>query len=130
MVCLFALSVALPTYPRGARRIYLQHSRSETYFNPRARVGHDRVPGRTITRSTNFNPRAREGHDKCAKLLIWLRLTFQSTCPRGARRFLPFCVCLSHKFQSTCPRGARLKPFSRCNVTINISIHVPARGTT
>ena len=98
------------------------------YFNPRARVGHDssvvtfsvtdiisiHVPawGTTIRSEVHgpdadFNPRARVGHDPVAR---------SSSSPK--------------RFQSTCPRGARhgfLR--QRCDAG-DISIHVPAWGTT
>ena len=54
----------------------------------------------------DFNPRAHEGHD------LFLHGYHQQQV-----------------FQSTCPRGARLKHLL-ISIHVNISIHVPTRGTT
>ena len=58
-----------------------------------------------------------------------LQISFQSTCPRGARLVGPWRNARSFGFQSTCPRGAR--PYRVQDVEkLEISIHVPTRGTT
>ena len=79
----------------------------------------------------NFNPRARDGHDGRDRADKPNEIRFQSTCPRWAR--------LSKRrngrrareaFQSTCPRWARRGPPIPLSGQVQISIHVPAMGTT
>ena len=99
-------------------------------FNPRSRKGNDKtasrvqcdarvsihVPARGTTRSSDslhcgsscFNPRSRKGNDRINAEIAELREMFQSTFPQGERRYE-----------------------TRIRVTIDdVSIHVPARGTT
>ncbi len=55
---------------------------------------------------------------------------FQSTFPRGERRLsIDLCQILP-RFQSTFPRGERLSKRGGAKAALQISIHVPARGTT
>ena len=75
------------TRPRGARH----QTRSGRWpvrvcFNPRARVGRDQIPPRTVTARTCFNPRARVGRDTLDSGALRVARMFQSTRPRGARQ--------------------------------------------
>ena len=55
---------------------------------------------------------------------------FQSTFPRGERLAISFPMVFLLLFQSTFPRGERrLSPWTWCD-NYDVSIHVPARGTT
>ena len=122
-------------------------------FNPRARVGRDRLLiqrtpafrqvsihapawGATSihkslsTTTSRFNPRARAGRDTS----FWLDFTqssaFQSTRPRGARLSATFPSGTMAMFQSTRPRGARHSLIGRLDSDRNVSIHAPAWGAT
>jgi len=54
-------------------------------FNPRARVGRDRVTMTVASRPVSFNPRARVGRDTINIDTYHKPEVFQSTRPRGAR---------------------------------------------
>ena len=55
---------------------------------------------------------------------------FQSTFPRGERRNVINIKAYSCRFQSTFPRGERRVACCLVPVVRDVSIHVPARGTT
>ena len=55
---------------------------------------------------------------------------FQSTFPRRERRMSEASVKKKHKFQSTFPRRERLVSFLVGMANYEVSIHVPAKGTT
>ena len=95
------------TYPRGVRPRSWNLLRMRSNFNPRTREGYDLLRRLPAFSFGNFNPRTREGYDY-GKSSLQLRGQFQSTYPRGVRRRtgISYALC------------------------INISIHVPARGTT
>ena len=123
-LCLIGLFQS--TCPRGARRYYhdIKESRGISIHVPTRGTTQltlcsflgeisIHVPTRGTTCNTScifgsiyFNPRAHEGHDTHVKNTK-IQNVFQSTCPRGAR----------HAVSSMSPR-------------LNISIHVPTRGTT
>ena len=58
------------------------------------------------------------------------RFLFQSTLPRGERLTSSICCQKQIRFQSTLPRGERRSACVGCCVTVEISIHAPARGAT
>ena len=119
------------TFPHGERL----SPRSEIYrapysFNPRSRTGNDlciRIPFQALPRFQStfphgerlqqdfvrphkrycFNPRSRTGND-----WIWINTA-------GIRR----------QFQSTFPHGERFLVKRAFSSFVNVSIHVPARGT-
>ncbi len=55
-------------------------------FNPRARVGRDRLNEQDKLAVIRFNPRARVGRDPLPRREYPGSAMFQSTRPRGARR--------------------------------------------
>ena len=67
---MWALSMPTPCFnPRarvGRDRLRARHRRSSGGFNPRARVGRDSARPQTSTSVCSFNPRARVGRDKSA----------------------------------------------------------------
>ena len=118
------------TRPRGARLSPASMSAQACCFNPRARVGRDRLGSARTAKPASFNPRARVGRDQrgipslkgpicfnprarvgrdfCRRALRTKPVLFQSTRPRGARPFHGTVFGFaSFKFQSTRPRGAR-----------------------
>ena len=77
-----------------------------------------------------FNPRARVGRDRLMILRFSMLPVFQSTRPRGARHAVDAVLNTDLKFQSTRPRGARHRyGRSGCQCSI-VSIHAPAWGAT
>jgi len=65
------------TRPRGARQRYFQYqSRSDTCFNPRARVGRDMPDEGLVPIGGCFNPRARVGRDYAIEYEVSLRDCF------------------------------------------------------
>ena len=77
-----------------------------------------------------FNPRSREGNDAAFARFFHSSGRFQSTFPRGERRYTATNGTFSPEFQSTVPRGERRHCFQTLCVSLIVSIHVPARGTT
>ncbi len=120
-------------------------------FNPRSREGNDCYIYQHVRQGQYFNPRSRVGNDKNGWMITFDWFVFQSTFPRGERLF-DFESCSPFSlFQSTFPRGERLdvtryassetnfnprsregndKPERGERYVTEISIHVPARGTT
>ena len=97
-------------------------------FNPRARTGHDSPRPRRTPACTYFNPRARTGHDMFQSLLI-PGFQFQSTCPHGARPPERIAFPGAEISIHVPARGTTmLKSMQKAGLVI--SIHVPARGTT
>ena len=103
--------------------------------------------------SRRFNPRARVGRDKVGSLIRSASPLFQSTRPRGARPRDCLPGSAGTPFQSTRPRGARrhatygddhpaagfnprarvgrdLEWFIRAESRTGVSIHAPAWGAT
>jgi len=76
-------------------------------FNPRARVGRDKLEISYSYGVESFNPRARVGRDPQANDVTCQECEFQSTRPRGARLLNDWSKPLYSRFQSTRPRGAR-----------------------
>ena len=77
-------------------------------FNPRSRKGNDMEAFMIYDDSVRFNPRSRKGNDGRGWLQKYMTLKFQSTFPQGERR------------------ENDLEAWEENEV----SIHVPARGTT
>jgi len=53
------------TRPHGARLWYAYNIQASQRFNPRARMGRDRLKGESMYFGGSFNPRARMGRDNC-----------------------------------------------------------------
>ncbi len=77
-----------------------------------------------------FNPRARVGRDRLLRCNSFLPDQFQSTRPRGARHYSGDKPKYIFKFQSTRPRGARQEIQSHLVEAGCVSIHAPAWGAT
>ena len=121
-------------------------------FNPRSRVGNDKLKAVSIYLTTHFNPRSRVGNDADTPPILKANGEFQSTFPRGERHCKFSGITPMIQFQSTFPRGERrsepatrsvrkyFNPRSRVGnddtlrsgvlFRKGISIHVPAWGTT
>ena len=96
------------TRPRGARLSCKTHFYEKWSFNPRARVGRDKVAAETNGVITEF----------------------QSTRPRGARPTARATTSTLPTFQSTRPRGARQWLVNKLTGASDVSIHAPAWGAT
>ena len=140
------------TFPRGERQqLTFQTDNVGSYFNPRSRVGNDsdcsctfhlrcisiHVPAWGTTKSGNphkqrilISIHVPAWGTTYEKLGIIQSKLFQSTFPRG-ERLSDFEIRIpARKFQSTFPRGER-RPYTAFVTSFpNISIHVPAWGTT
>ena len=81
-----------------------------TGFNPRLRVGGDRLHWQHGPRSSCFNPRLRVGGDALHETASTNCPKFQSTPPRGRRRMEKLKQLRDRLFQSTPPRGRRPLP--------------------
>jgi len=96
------------TRPRGARpsrRSHLSHKSNVSIHAPAWGATSNSHHSYYILIS--FNPRARVGRDKIKKAMVKQYGKFQSTRPRGARQ-IKFTIWIDDKgFQSTRPRGAR-----------------------
>ena len=139
------------TFPRGERHGRIRIRGQVHNFNPRSRVGNDlaalptlciaprfqstfprgeRPPGGAFTTwSMDFNPRSRVGNDVTPIKNGTVIYQFQSTFPRGER---PSSGSMSNTPRNFNPRsrvgndGILIVSICACN----ISIHVPAWGTT
>ena len=78
----------------------------------------------------HFNPRSRVGNDVAGPEESYRYWVFQSTFPRGERRWWTICSLPFLQFQSTFPRGERPGHKQQQSGRGQISIHVPAWGTT
>ena len=122
-------------------------------FNPRSRTGNDcrgcltlrRHPGFQSTfphgerrdtpfvdvqRFVCFNPRSRTGNDGRVARGTVLPDKFQSTFPHGERQPAASRESIRDLFQSTFPHGERPESDPVGEGSVQVSIHVPARGTT
>ena len=122
------------------------------YFNPRSRVGNDsarRGYSQSCAEFQSTFPRGERLYEMIGKALarkisihvpawgttmipekcFW-RMAFQSTFPRGERLNQVPGLHTIKKFQSTFPRGERQDSLYCAVILCNISIHVPAWGTT
>ena len=122
------------------------------YFNPRSRVGNDLRAGASMLSTLGFQSTFPRGERRFIPATRLIFVVFQSTFPRGERQ--PYCYdtsvtsqfqstfprgerhtdnvggVASTLFQSTFPRGERLVFGYHVRKSVNISIHVPAWGTT
>ena len=86
------------------------------------------VMGRT---DTSFNPRARMGRDLEIRDLLWLLfLLFQSTRPHGARRYKPSAMSNRRRVSIHAPAWGATKIGMQRSRRIVVSIHAPAWGAT
>ena len=119
------------TLPRGERPETASTPDQRVDFNPRSRVGSDRVQDHIRITMPNFNPRSRVGSDANLDKAEQINIIFQSTLPRGERRL--------HRHDSR--RGnTDFNPRSRVGSDVSvgdrvlrtgyISIHAPAWGAT
>ena len=78
----------------------------------------------------DFNPRSREGNDFALDMFDHFEQTFQSTFPRGERH--PYANSFRCSFGYFNPRSREGNDggITRTQNNAEISIHVPARGTT
>ena len=77
-------------------------------FNPRSRVGSDRVHQQQTANNPCFNPRSRVGSDQQ----------------------MPIDKAFKYLFQSTLPRGERHAKLTSMDSEQDVSIHAPAWGAT
>ena len=99
-------------------------------FNPRSRVGNDFLFLHLLRHLRHFNPRSRVGNDKRGgKRVLW-RFYFNPRSRVGNDNCSFFNSSAINKFQSTFPRGERRIFALKANYGYTISIHVPAWGTT
>ena len=96
------------------------------------------VPARGTTRTDSlsdlpnrgFNPRSREGNDNVINSNLYKFTRFQSTFPRGERQQAQWAM---EKLPGFNPRSREGNDGSETAIPvqdIEVSIHVPARGTT
>ena len=140
------------TFPRGERHVQLNPFYKFHVISIHVPAWGTTKKGYYIINAVeDFNPRSRVGNDKTEPLLNLFWHRFQSTFPRGERLNKQGLCNYYAIFQSTFPRGERpswvfpfekalnFNPRSRVGNDngdvylfnmINISIHVPAWGTT
>ena len=120
-------------------------------FNPRSRVGNDDFAPRIFFWISNFNPRSRVGNDNCGTSLSryfsisihvpawgttpssgrwWRAQIFQSTFPRGERRIPTITTQERFYFNPRSRVGNDAYWVPLITHSPQISIHVPAWGTT
>ena len=99
-------------------------------FNPRSRKGNDVVPIVQLLRVDRFQSTFPQGERRKRKLRRQILNQFQSTFPQGERRHPNEGRKRERKFQSTFPQGERQFEDVKMREDAQVSIHVPARGTT
>ena len=126
-------------------------SRKSNYFNPRSRVGNDVNQSKLFT-FIKFQSTFPRGERHSVTVYTLFVQIFQSTFPRGERLHLLSDYTIpryfnprsrvgndddpvlrwatNNTFQSTFPRGERRDRYADNNTSDQISIHVPAWGTT
>ena len=77
----------------------------------------------------HFNPRSRVGNDPIGEP-IRERREFQSTFPRGERLYRKYILRTANEISIHVPAWGTTVSDSRCGTVFSISIHVPAWGTT
>ena len=118
------------TFPHGERLLHFRLPFPFLCFNPRSRTGNDgkciplQLPGRC------FNPRSRTGNDKITAPIITLRQGFQSTFPHGERRYPVLCRPVRKEVSIHVPARGTTVHGEDLHAALSVSIHVPARGTT
>ena len=142
------------TFPHGERRNTIRTRYSTLFcFNPRSRTGNDRLLSERLAPvclfQSTFPHGERRRYDHVSRfkrdvsihvpargttrrygLRCAARSMFQSTFPHGERHLLRKQVSTSDTFQSTFPHGERQVPAGHAERREDVSIHVPARGTT
>ena len=78
----WAFQSTLPHGERPATNIRLIHLIN---FNPRSRMGSDRLVAACDGGQADFNPRSRMGSDRCQLQIASINALFQSTLPHGER---------------------------------------------
>ena len=99
------------------------------YFNPRSRVGNDKVNYEWLTEGTGFQSTFPRGERPNATKSSELPCQFQSTFPRGERPTQMRNNDANHDFNPRSRVGNDHMYCDNCRFN-SISIHVPAWGTT
>ena len=102
----------------------------QLYFNPRSRVGNDRLYTSVLHIIAYFNPRSRVGNDAESMKKIMDEIIFQSTFPRGERRKNTFDLPDRKRISIHVPAWGTTRLSQASEDGVHISIHVPAWGTT
>ena len=74
-----------PRSRMGSDRIAAANARSQGNFNPRSRMGSDEISENATLRKQYFNPRSRMGSDDQFRGVCMTEAVFQSTLPHGER---------------------------------------------
>ena len=98
-------------------------------FNPRTRTGYDTTPTATPSRTSDFNPRTRTGYDNRQGCEAGDPVYFNPRTRTGYDHS-GSTPTVTFLFQSTYPHGVRQLVQAQLAAARDISIHVPARGTT
>ena len=99
-------------------------------FNPRSRVGNDCTNSVHCQIQENFQSTFPRGERPPTMIPRANPNNFQSTFPRGERPVQDSISAMYQSFQSTFPRGERPLTIRPLAEFANLSIHVPAWGTT
>ena len=121
------------TFPHGERRNRGSGRADDIKsFNPRSRTGNDAgVSPQSAPGVRSFNPRSRTGNDA---FHIYRHLCacgrFNPRSRTGNDAVTAYLSITSSMFQSTFPHGERRQLLDLRLRLLDVSIHVPARGTT
>ena len=117
------------TFPRGERRRGCTYAGTDSYFNPRSRVGND-VPVMQRHIGFQISIHVPAWGTTLRAVIISLTETISIHVPAWGTTKQSLNLLSFPAFQSTFPRGERRDGSELWLVRINISIHVPAWGTT
>ena len=118
------------TLPHGERLLRSIPMAKPSDFNPRSRMGSDRLRHARLRHAPKISIHAPAWGATWVRTLAQTILRFQSTLPHGERRQGSGSYSGSKSFQSTLPHGER---HTHNPIMVNhllISIHAPAWGAT
>ena len=124
---LYDISIHAPAW--GATLLFPIPPRRRRNFNPRPRMGSDRIRFDAIYRSCNFNPRPRMGSDARKRIANAAEQYFNPR-PRMGSDCNWLNSRLAPSYFNPRPRMGSDAALSRLSQSMLISIHAPAWGAT
>ena len=117
------------TFPQGERPAEKGYGRDYCRFNPRSRKGNDLMPVAIETPKSCFNPRSRKGNDRLVRYCCSILKGFNPRSRKGNDGGTTNYENLSNVSIHVPARGTTVGKYAFGSKLL-VSIHVPARGTT
>ena len=149
----FSSSYFNPRSRKGSDKLREEIAQHSDNFNPRSRKGSDYMETEGLDQLLDFNPRSRKGSDgvvdgrnsKTDGISIHAPARgatpetpgraaqgrdFNPRSRKGSDSYSGSTAFSLSKFQSTLPQGERHTLMEQFGISVDISIHAPARGAT